>query len=59
MKQILNKIVSPLSLVLTKGVKFGKENNSLHITVAKGSKKLRNTETAVISHYKPIVKLEL
>jgi len=58
MKQILNNIISPLSLVLTRGNKFGKEI-SLNITLAKGSKKLKNTESAVISHYKPIVKLDL
>ena len=59
MKKIFNKMISPLSLLLTKGEKFEEMKNTLEIRICKGSTKVENIEMAVIKHYKPIIKIEL
>ncbi|MBC9798466.1 hypothetical protein [Sinomicrobium weinanense] len=59
MKKIYKKIIPPLSLLLTKGKKSSDLTSTIEINVCKGSKKVGNTEMAVIPHYKPIVKLSV
>ncbi|WP_445458260.1 hypothetical protein [Flavobacterium sp. HNIBRBA15423] len=59
MNKIFKNIISPLALLLTKGEKFEEKKSSVEIYIAKGSKKIGNTEMVVIQHYNPIVKFEL
>jgi hypothetical protein len=56
MKKIFKSILSPLSLILTKGEEFNMKS-ALEMKLCKGSTKLKNKEMAVIQHYKPIVKI--
>lgn len=59
MNKIFKNIISPLTLLLTKGESFEQKKLSAEIYIAKGSKKTGSTEMVVIPHYKPIVKFEL
>ncbi|KIX21802.1 hypothetical protein SY27_03680 [Flavobacterium sp. 316] len=59
MNKIFNKIISPLTLLLTKGEKINEMKSTVEINICKGSAKVESTEMAVIKHYKPIIKMEL
>jgi hypothetical protein len=59
MKKILNKLLPPLSLLLTKGTNVYTKKSENILIQSKGSKKVQNIEMAVINHYKPIIKIEL
>lgn len=59
MNKIFKNIISPLALLLTKGEKFEEKILTVEIYIAKGSKKIGNTQMAVIKHHKPIVKFEI
>ncbi len=59
MNKIFKNIISPLTLLLTKGEKFEEKKSSVEIYIANGSQRIVNTEMVVLQHYKPIIKIQL
>lgn len=59
MNKIFKNIISPLTLLLTKGEKFEEKKSSVEIYIANGSQRIGNTEMVVLQHYKPIIKIQL
>lgn len=60
MRQLFRNLKASLPLFLIKGKKIIPNDKSmLNMDYCRASVKLKNTEMAVMPHYKPILKIEL